>query len=74
MSTFISAVHAAFSVIHDIAPAAALRVVLSTVIGLALLMLFKPLLLGIVRAFVLLLKPKRRQTGFAASRHQFLNF
>jgi hypothetical protein len=55
MSTFISLVHAAaphFSLI------AALQITAGLSVALALALLFKPLLLGVARALMLVIKPK----------------
>ncbi|WP_093553965.1 hypothetical protein [Pseudoduganella namucuonensis] len=55
MSTFISAVQALFL---DISMLAALQVLLGALLALAFLLLFKPLLRGIGRALMLVVKPK----------------
>ena len=58
MSTIISVVHDVLPFILAISLPAAIRVVLTSAVGCALLVLFKPLLIGLLRAFVLLVKPK----------------
>ena len=78
MSTFISLVHAAaqhFSLI------AALEITAGLTVALALLLLFKPLLLGVARALKLVIKPKltkeqrlqRRQMRDAMMLNRMLN-
>jgi len=55
MSTFISAVHAATL---NISVSAAVEIVVGLALAAALLRLFRPLLRGLARAFVLAVKPK----------------
>ena len=58
MSTIISVVDEALPFILAISLPAAIRIVLTSAVGCALLVLFKPLLVGLLRAFVLLVKPR----------------
>lgn len=58
MSTIISVVDEALPFILAISLPAGIRIVLTSAVGCALLVLFKPLLIGLLRAFVLLVKPK----------------
>ncbi len=81
MSTLISAVQASFAPLLDISLLAAVQVSLSVVVVGALLVLFKPLLRGIARALVLVVKPKmskeqrlaRRQMRDATVLNNLLN-
>lgn len=78
MSTFISAVQ---TLMLDISLLSALQVVIGSISIVALLMLFKPLLRGIVRALILVVKPKlskeerlhRRQMRDAVMLKRMLN-
>lgn len=58
MSTIISIVHAALAFALNLSLPGAIRLVLVSAVGCALLVLFKPILVGLLRAFVLLVKPK----------------
>ena len=58
MSTVISLVQTAFSPVLDLSLLNAVQIVLAAIVIAALLVLFKPLLLGLGRAFVLLVKPR----------------
>jgi hypothetical protein len=58
MSTTISAVQASLAPVLSFSEAHALRFMLISAIGGPLLVLFKPILLGLLRALVLLVKPK----------------
>lgn len=58
MSTIISAIQPAFTLLLHLSLLSMLRLALSAAAGSALLVLFKPLLLGMFRAFILVLKPK----------------
>ena len=58
MSTITSVLHEALPFILAISLPAAIRIVLTSAAGCAMLVLFKPLLTGLLRAFVLLVKPK----------------
>lgn len=81
MSTLISAVQESLSPLLDISLLAAVQVSLSVVVVGALLVLFKPLLRGIARALVLVVKPKmskeqrlaRRQMRDATVLNNLLN-
>jgi hypothetical protein len=78
MSTYISLVHAAAQHLSLIA---ALEITAGLAVALALLLLFKPLLLGVARALLLVVKPKlskeqrlqRRQMRDAMMLNRMLN-
>ncbi|CDG85880.1 hypothetical protein [Janthinobacterium agaricidamnosum] len=58
MSTFISAFHASALPLQAVSPAGVIEVVLGSAALLAFVLLFRPLLVGIARALVLVVKPK----------------
>ena len=81
MSTVISAIQTTFASVLDITLLGAVQLVLSAVVLAAVLVLFKPLLLGVARAAMLLVKPKlskeerlaRRQMRDAMMLNRMLN-
>ena len=58
MSTFISAFHASALPLQEISPAGVIEAVLGCAALLAFVLLFRPLLVGIARALLLVVKPK----------------
>ena len=58
MSIIISTVQAALAPVLDVSILGALQTLLGMTFSVALLVLFKPLLLGIARALLLLVKPR----------------
>lgn len=58
MSTIISIVHDPLAFLLNLSLAGAIRLILGSAVGGSLLVLFKPLLVGVARAFILLVKPK----------------
>lgn len=81
MSTVISAIQTTFAPVLDITLLSAVQILLSAVVLAAVLVLFKPLLLGVGRAAMLLVKPKlskeerlaRRQMRDAMMLNRMLN-
>lgn len=69
MSIIISTVQAALAPVLDVSILGAIQVLLGMTFSVALLFLFKPLLLGIARALVLLVKPRLSKEQRLARRH-----
>ncbi|MBY0241418.1 MAG: hypothetical protein K2X55_19095 [Burkholderiaceae bacterium] len=65
MSTFISAVQA---LLLQVSLMTALQAVLGALLALSLVLLFKPLLLGLVRALALVIRPKHSREERAQRR------
>jgi len=65
MSTFISAVQA---LMLEVSPMTVLQAVLGALLALFLVLLFKPLLLGVARALLLAVHPKRTKEERAQRR------